>query len=157
VNSSSAFKLLLTAVLLVSISWKIAIASKHESSPTDGLVQFLERHQFEVVLTEQLVAGMPIIEAKTASCHLKVARLAPDGSDQDLLRHLTLDTDQLFFVFAGRVYTQQPVFWTQINYLWSRRLHELGLTEHIRYAFAIIADSSCNAEQLPWTELEKIS
>ena len=42
------------------------------------------------------------------------------------------------------VYTQQSIFWTQVDYLWSERLRELGLIKQITPVIAV----ACNAEQL---------
>jgi hypothetical protein len=79
--------------------------------------QFLERNHFNVVVTDEAVNYMPIIRATTATCHLQIARLAPDGSNRDLIRHLAAGTDRTFIVFRGTVYAQQPVVWTILNYL----------------------------------------
>ncbi len=151
-SSSNTFKALLTVAVVASIAWKIAGASEPQSDWTNGLVEFFERNHFNVVTTDQL----PIIQAKTSSCRLQIAKVAADGSNQDVVRHLATDTDRLFFVFRGGVYTQQPIFWTQIDYLWSKPLRELGLIKQTTPVIAVIANSSCKAEQLPWAELHEI-
>ena len=154
-SSSGVFKGLLTTVLLLSIAWKIAIPYDNLNDPKDGLVEFLERNHFDVVVTEQ--SDVPIIQAKTASCHLQIARLAPNGSDRDLVRHLAVGTDRLFVVFRGKVYAQQPILRTVINYLWFKGVRELGLIKHISPVIAVAANSSCDAERLPWDELREAS
>jgi|SRR6185295_4759110 hypothetical protein len=90
------------------------------------------------------------IRATTASCQLQIARLTPDGSNRDLIRHLAAGTDRSFVVFRGTVYDQQPVFWTVLSYFWSRFLRELGLIEHITPVISVAVNASCNAERLPW-------
>jgi hypothetical protein len=152
VSSSSAFKSILTAVLLLSVAWKISVPSDAQSDWTDSVVKFLERNHFDVVVTKQMINYVPIIQASSVSCRLKVARIAPDGVDQDLVRHLTMDTDRLFIIFRGRLYSQQPIFRIRISYLWLARLRELRLTKHLPPVMAVIANSSCDVERLPWDE-----
>jgi hypothetical protein len=152
VSSSSAFKLILTAVLLLSIAWKISVPSEAQSDWTDSVVKFLERNHFDVVVTKQMVNYVPIIQASSASCRLQIARIASDGVDQDLVRHFTMGTDRLFIVFRGRIYAEQPISWIRISYLWLARLRELGLIKHMPPVIAVIANSSCDVERLPWDE-----
>jgi hypothetical protein len=96
---------------------------------------------------------MPIIRVTSVSCNLQIARLTPDGSNRDLIRHLAAGTDRSFIVFRGRVYTRQPLLWTVLNYFWSRFLRELGLIKHITPVISVAANTSCDAEKLPWDEL----
>ena len=156
-NSSSAFKWSIAFILLVAVAWKIAIPPDDENDLGGRLVEFFERHHFDVVVSDKIVNYMPIIEANAASCQLRIARLTPDGSNRILIQSLAAGTDRLFVVFRGRVYTQQPILWTVVNYFWSRFLRELGLIRHITPVIAVAANSSCNAERLPWDELRGVS
>ena len=130
------------------------IQPDNQDSLTEHLVKFFERNRFNVVVTDDIVNYMPIIRATSASCDLQIARLTPDGSNRDLIRHLTAGTDRSFIVFRGEVYTRQPVSWTVLNYLWSRFLRELGLTRHVAPVIAVASNTSCDAENLPWRELQ---
>ena len=143
-------------MLLLTIGWKIAIQPDDPNYLKENLIKFFERNHFNVVVTNEMVNYTPIIRATTASCHLQIARLTPDGSNRDLIRHLAAGTDRSFVVFRGTVYTQQPILWTVLNYLWSRFLRELGLIEHITPVISVAVNSSCNAEGLPWDELEGV-
>ena len=156
-SSSSAFKWSIVFIILLSIAWKIAIPPDNPDDLKDDLIEFFEHYHFNVVVTEQMVNYVPIIQANTASCHLQIGKLTPDGSNRDLIRHLATGTDRLFIVFRGRVYAQQPIFWTVLNYLWSRFLRELGLVRHITPVIAVATNSSCDAERLPWDELGDVS
>lgn len=155
-NSSSAFRWFLAGALLLTIGWKIAIQPDDQNYLTEEIIKFLERNHFGVVVTNEAVNYMPMIRATTATCHLQIARLTPDGSNRDLIRHLAAGTDRSFIVFRGTVYAQQPVLWTVLHYLWSRFLRELGLIEHITPVISVALNSSCNAEQLPWGELQDV-
>ena len=138
----------------MALGWKIAIQPDNQNYLKEDLVKFLERNHFSVVVTDEVVNDTPIIRATTASCHLQIGRLTPDGSNRDLIRHIAAGTDRSFVVFRGAVYPQQPVLWTVLNYLWSRFLRELGLIRHIAPVITVAVNSSCNAERLPWGELE---
>ena len=142
-------------MLLLTIGWKIAIQPDDPNYLKEDLIKFFERNHFDVV-TDEIVNDTPIIRATTASCHLQVARLTPDGSNRDLIRHLAAGTDRSFVVFRGTVYTQQPILWTVGDHLWSRFLRELGLVRHITPVIAVAVNSSCNAERLPWGELQGV-
>jgi hypothetical protein len=152
VNSSSAFRCFIAGALLLSIGWKIAIRPDDQNDLANDIIKFLERNHFSVVVTDDAVNYMPIIQATTAACHLQIARLTPDGSNRDLIRHFAAGRERTFVVFRGAVHAQQPVFWTVVNYLWSRFLRELGLIEHITPVISVAMNSSCNADHLPWDE-----
>jgi hypothetical protein len=157
VNSLRAFRWFIAVVLLLTIGWKIAIRPDSQDYLTENLVKFFERNHFEVAVTDEMVNYMPIIRVTSASCDLQIARLTPDGSNRDLIRHLTAGTDRSFIVFRGAVYSRQPISWTVLNYLWSRFLRELGLIRHIAPVIAVAVNTSCNAESLPWRELQDVS
>ena len=152
-NSSDAFRWSIAGVLLLAIAWKIAIQPDDPNYLKADLIKFFERNHFSVVATDQMVNDTLIIRATTDSCHLLVARLTPDGSNRDLIRHLAAGTDRSFVVFRGTVYARQPILRTVLDYLWSRFLRELGLAGHITPVIAVTVSSSCNAERLPWDEL----
>jgi hypothetical protein len=152
VNSSGAFRWSIAVALLLTIGWRIAIQPDNQIYLKEDLIKFFERNHFNVVVTDEITA--PIVRATTASCHLEIARLTPDGSNRDVIRHLAAGTDRSFIVFRGMVYTQQPILLTVLDYLWSRLLRELGLIRHITPVIAVAEKSSCNAERLPWGELQ---
>jgi hypothetical protein len=156
VSSSRVFRLSIIVLLLLTVGWKFAIKPDEQSYLKEDIVKFFERHGFNAVVTEEIVNYTPIIRVATASCDLQISRLSPDGSNRDLLQHL-MGAGRSFVVFRGRVYTQQPIFWTMLNYLGSRFLRELGLIKHITLVIAVAANTSCDAEKLPWDELQGVA
>jgi hypothetical protein len=140
-------------VLLTSISWKIAVSSDSADNRALNLADFLKRNHFDVAETDQTVNYLPILRARRASCSLLVVRLSPNGSDRDLLRRLVAGSDRVFVVFGGKVYTQQPVWWAVVDDIWTRHLRELGLSKRVAMVIAVAADTSCEAERLPWDQL----
>lgn len=156
-NSSGVLRWSIVLILLVSVAWKIAIPRDNPNDLKDELVEFLEHNHFNVAVTDEMVNYTPIIQATTTSCRLQIAKLAANGSNQELIRHLAMGTDRLFIVFRGRVYAEQPILRTVLSYLWSRFLRELGLINRITPVIAVAANSSCDAERLPWNELGEAS
>jgi hypothetical protein len=140
-------------VLLVAIGWKIAIPVENPDYLREDLVRFFERNQFDVVATDERATDT-LIRATRASCQLQVARLTPDGANRNLVQHLATGMDRSFVVFRGEVYARQPIMWTVLHYLWSRFLRELGWIRQISPIINVAENSSCNAERLPWPELQ---
>lgn len=152
-NSSRALRWSIALLVPLTLAWKIAVPPDNPDDLKEELVAFFERNGFNVVVTDESVNYVPIIHATSNSCRLVIARLTPDGSNRDLIRSLTGDTDRQFVVFRGNVYTQQPVIWTVVHYLSSRFLRELGLRRDITPVIAVGGNSSCDTDRLPWGEL----
>jgi hypothetical protein len=155
VSSSSAFKWCCVILLLLSIAWKATASFSGEPDHArNELINFLKRNHF--VVSNQVVDGIPIIKGIADSCSLQIANLYSDGSNRDVVERMFGQTDHFFIVFRGRLYTQQPIFWTLIDTIWSRRLYQLGLTGHVPMAVAVAANAPCDAERLDWTELGRV-
>ncbi|MDA9504159.1 hypothetical protein XI09_05135 [Bradyrhizobium sp. CCBAU 11386] len=144
----------MAAAALLAIGWKAVMPFENPDYLREDIVRFLERNKFDVAVTERIAANTPIIRATRASCQLQVAQLTPDGSNGNLVRHLATGADRSFVVFRGEVYTRQPIARTVLHYLLSRFLRELGLIRQIPPVIDVAESLSCNAEQLPWTELQ---
>ena len=150
-SCSPAFKWLVALVLPLSLAWKLTVGHDDPSELASEIVKFLSHQAFDdVVLTEMTVDSMPIVRATSGSCRVLVAKVNPNGSNQNLVRDLATATDHVFIVFRGSVYTQQPILLTVANYLWSRSLRELGVARRITPVIAAVASASCNIERLPW-------
>lgn len=152
-NSRIAFRWFVAVFLLVTVGWKAAVQADNLDYPKEAVVRFLERNDFVVAVGQDSVNYMPVIRATTSTCELQVARLTPDGSNRDLIRHLAAGADRSFVVFRGAVYSRQPVFWTVLDDLWSRLLREIGIVQHLSPVLHVAESSSCSAERLRWSEL----
>jgi hypothetical protein len=71
-----------------------------------------------------------------------------------LIRRYAEAEDQVFVVFRGRIYSDQPTFQTAIDALWSRFQRELGLTASPSPVFAVVARPGCEADRLPWDKFD---
>jgi hypothetical protein len=159
VNYSRTFKWAIAVLILLTIGWKIAIPSDDASDLDGDLIAFFKRNNFSVTLADRIVdpdigaTDVPIIQANMDSCTVLVAALIFDGSNRQLIERRLASADRRFVVFRGKIYTEQPIFLTVTNYLWSRFLTELRLGRRQSPALAIGSDASCNADLLPWTDL----
>jgi hypothetical protein len=160
VKSSRALKYLaLLALLSLSLGWKVAARATSEEQPSDRTIQgrvadFLVRQHFSVSLLETSERGKPSIAAQSGGCRILVIRSPAIGWDRDLVRRYAEEGDQIFVVFQGRIYADQPTFRTVFDALWSRFLRELGVRVWPSPVFAILARPSCEADRLPWEKLD---
>jgi hypothetical protein len=121
----------------------------------DELVEFLFSHRFDVAVLDESMDSMPVIRATKGTCRMLVMKISPDGWQRDLIRDHAEATDRVFFVFRGNLYPDLPTWLTAAAGLWSRLLRELRLRRNITPVIAVIAPELCNAERLPWQEINE--
>jgi len=151
VKYSLALRWSILILLPLTIAWKLAVKRENPIEIQNAIVEFLASQQFDVTVTKEPMYFMPLIEASSASCSLRVLRVSPLGDEANVVHSFVGSTDHIFFVFRRSVYTQQPVWLTRTSYLWFKFLVQLGLVSRIPPVIAVA--SSCNAEQLPWSVL----
>ena len=152
---SPALKWFIVLLLPLTLAWKVAVSPDNANDLELEIVKFLRSQQFDVISTSETMNYMPVIQATSSSCRMLVAKIVPNGSSGDLVRDLATASDRVFFVFRGQFYARQPILYTAFHYLWSRFLRELGLARHITPVLAVVATTSCDAEQLPWDILHR--
>ena len=147
-------------LLPLTLGWKLTVrpADPHELAQREKATQlrvaeFLTRNRFSVAVSDQVEEGKPSIRATAGPCRLLVANSTAMGWDRDLIRRNATDTDRVFVVFRGKVYPDQPTWLTVSDFLWARFRRELGFRAEAAPILAVIATTSCDAEQLPWDEL----
>jgi hypothetical protein len=160
VKSSRGIKYLIILLFLsLTLAWKvIARATPHEQ-PTDRNIQdrvaeFLIRQHFSVSMMERAEEGKPAITGNSGSCRMIVMRSPALGWDRDLVRRYAGAEDQVFVVFRGRIYSDQPTFQTAVDALWSRFQRELGFTVWPSPVLGVVARTSCGADRLPWERFD---
>jgi hypothetical protein len=90
-------------------------------------------------------------------CRLLVALVAPQGWHRDIVRQLASQYDQVFFVFGGVVYQDQPTRLTLMHQYWRTLNIFAGRKLPIRPVLGIVASPACNLRDMPWQELAKLS
>jgi hypothetical protein len=153
VSYSPGFKLLILVVLPLTFVWKLTAGSEDSTELKNKLVAFLVRQQFDVAVLEDWNDNMPIIRATAGACRLEIAKTSPDGWHNDLLRARAAANDDVFTIFRGKVYVDQPTWLTASYALISKLFQRMGLAQDIAPVLRVIARAHCNAEHLPWQEL----
>lgn len=159
-KSSRALKyLILVALLTLSLGWKVLARAVPAEVATDRdmqvrVAEFLIRQHFSVALAERADEGKPALTAHAGACRLLVIRSPALGWDRDLIRRYAEADDQVFIVFRGRVYADQPTFRTVFDALSSRFLRELGFNRPQSPVYAVVARSGCEADKLPWDKFD---
>ena len=160
VKSSRALKyLILLLFLSLTLAWKVIARATPQEQPTDRSIQvrlaeFLVGQHFSVSMMERAEQGKPAVTASSGSCRMLVIRSPALGWDRDLIRRYAEAEDQVFVVFRGRIYSDQPTFQTVVDALWSRFRRELGFTASPSPVFAVVARRGCEADRLPWDKFD---
>lgn len=142
----------LTIALKLTVTPDGALNLRDMEEVQEKLVEFLNRNQFDVDIEKLLDA--PVIRASTGTCQMLIMNVSLDGWQRDLIRGRARTTDRVLYIFRGKVYAHQPVWLTATVGIWSRQLQRLGLLRNVPPVIAIIAPRLCDAEHLPWTELD---
>ena len=146
--------LLVLVALTLGLKWAAAV-----SEPPNGkdvqlrVAEFLARQHFAISVPEEAKEGSTMIGATTPVCRLLVINSPVLGWDRDVVARSATAEDRVFVVYHGKVYAERPS-WLIVSYLWSRFLRELGLKVQSTSVLAVIATTGCNAERLPWDQLQ---
>jgi hypothetical protein len=148
---TSTLKWLLIVLLPITMGWKVVIEPENPGEIQNAVLKFLKDQRFDVRATDESIEDMPIIEASSETCHLRIARVSPLGHEAELVRRASKANEHIFYIFRGVGYSKQPIRQTLTNYFWFKFLRELGLVSRVPPVFAVM--TSCAAERLPWTEM----
>ena len=158
VSFSPALKWSLALLLLLTLGWKWAVISQGGPSEPEEQVAvrkvsaFLARNHFSVIGAGEVMYGLQLIEATAGLCRMRLALSSSRGWHRDFIRDLSASADRSFVVFGGRIYSEQPMWRTVPDFLWSRLLSGLGFNVHATPVITVMAGPNCGAEQLPWSE-----
>jgi len=148
----------LALLLVLTLGLKLVVnpndsTESKESGAQLRVADFLRRQNFSATAAGQVMEGQPSILATTGACRMLVVKSPATGWARDALRGQASAGDHVFFVFRGKVYADQPTWLTVPNALWARFRRGLGVKVQDPSALAVIATANCNAERLPWNEL----
>jgi hypothetical protein len=153
-NFSSALKWVLFLLLIVtSLGWKSAVRIDYSSNLEDKIRSFFIRNHFAVTVSEELIRDHRTFRATKAACLMLVTGISHRGWERDLMNKVATGREQVFIVFGGKIYAEQPTWLTAFDFLWYKVLSELGFKVFPTPVLAVIATRSCDAERLPWDEL----
>jgi hypothetical protein len=152
VSFSPALKLLLAVFLPLTLFWKLTVKADNADRPEQDVVSFLARQGFHEIVIEGL--NFREIQAVNGTCHIRIMMPSYYGADRDVIRNLVSADHTLIFVHRGSVYQEQPILLTVSAELWTRALRKMGLADRRTPVLAVIAQRQCDAERLPWEELQ---
>jgi len=138
--------------LLLTLSWKVSIKADADDHVEDDVIGFLTRRGFQVVVAKETTSAG--IVAVNETCRMHVIIASNDGSDRDMIRSLVSADESLIFVHQSKVYQEQPISLPVLAELWMRSLRKIGLTDRHGYVLAVVAQRRCDAERLPWDQLQ---
>ena len=164
--SSRGLKGLFAVLLILTLSLKlpahihIAAELNNKSWIGSEIAAFLERHGFQVSEGSEK-SYLSVMAAMQGDCRLLVAVVSPEGWHRDLIGQLASPNDQLFFVFRGTTYPDQPRWLTQADHYWSYyildRLHRFnGRMRSVRPVLGVSASPGCDIKHIPWSEVAEL-
>jgi hypothetical protein len=153
VRFSPALKLLLAVFLPLTLFWKLTVKADNADRPEDDVIAFLARRGFHEIGTEG--PNFRGIQAVNGACRMRVLMPSYYGADRDMIHSLVSADDTLIFVHRGNVYQEQPILLTVSAELWTRALRKMGFADHRTPVLAVIAPRRCDADRLPWEELQQ--
>lgn len=143
-------EVLLALVMALSLLPKILGASKAQAEAgevSDRVAAVLEAHGFKVAKNaadEDLFS----LSGLRGQCRLLVAVLSPHGWHRDVMRRLAPADSQLFFVFDGVSYPDQPLLLTRADYYWSRLLRYAGIDQPSMPVLGVVGSSACELDEI---------
>lgn len=156
---SPAFKWSLALLLVLTLGWKWAVSSMPGTTPSEDkaveriLTEFLSRNHFRVLESREYVFGMHLIVVDAPLCKMKVVLSSSRGWHRDLIKNLSAGADETFVVFGGKIYREQPIVRTIIDFLWSRLVSGWGFNAQPNPVITVAAEKNCDAQHLPWRDL----
>jgi len=137
----------------MSLGWKSAVRIDYSSNLEDKIHSFLRRSDFIVTVSEELIRDHRTFRAFKAACLMLVTGISHRGWERDTMNKRATAGEQVFIVFGGKIYAEQPTWLTAFDFLWYKVLSELGFKVFPTPVIAVIASKSCDAQRLPWYEL----
>lgn len=145
--------LLLLLLLALSLGWKTAIRRDYSSDFEEKVFSFLVRNGFIVTVSEEMIRDKRTFRATKGACRMLVTEISHRGWERDIINSRATVADQVFIVFGGKIYAEQPTWLTASDFLWYKLLSELGSKIRATPTIAVMATNNCDAERLPWYEL----
>jgi hypothetical protein len=144
-------------LLIATLGAKIVLGLR-ELATLDSTAEYvslvsalLVREGFSVTFDSPSEGFVWPVDANDGRCRLRLVPLAADGSTLEQVRlHVAYDA-RFFVVFRGRVYQDQPVFWTALFNVAPTVLNALGLSASRIPPLAVNANGECKIENLSWT------
>jgi hypothetical protein len=150
VSFSPILKWLIAIFLPLTLAWKLSVKANGNDHLEEDIVAFLTSQGFKAAKD----TNSRMILALNGSCRMHVMVAFNNGADRDTMRSLVRADENLIFVQQGKVYHEQPILLAVSTELWVRVLRKMGLTDRREFVLAIVAQRQCDADRLPWDQLQ---
>ena len=162
-RASSRLKLLFALLFALSTAGKVIAdgRSRHgteetiQSTAKDRIATTLGRHGFRVEKAEAL-PDSPFVPAVAGDCRLLVVLAAPGGWHRDITHRLASPQDQVFFVFDGVMYRDQPKWLPWVHQYWHALNLHVGRKLAARPLLGVVGSPDCDPRVIPWRELAEL-
>jgi hypothetical protein len=152
VSFSPALKWLIAILLPLTLAWKLTVKADRNDHLEEDVIAFLTREGFHTVVAED--TNFHGILAVNSTCRMRVMIASSDGADRDMTRSLVAADESLIFVHQGKLYQEQPILLTVSAEKWARALRKMGLTDRNESVLAVVAQRQCDADRIPWAQLQ---
>jgi hypothetical protein len=149
------FRLVVTFILALTVGWKVALGLTNNPGRHDNfkpaLTEFLVQHRFTVFDANHING----VEAVAGDCRLLISWTDIRVWKEDIIKDVASVDDRVFFVYRQAIYSDLPA-WSIVAYqYWSNFLRKVELKHPVDIpVFAVTAPTRCDAERLPWHELQ---
>jgi hypothetical protein len=150
VSFSPILKWLIAIFLPLTLAWKLSVKADGNDHLEEDVIAFLTSQEFKAAKD----TNSRIILAVNGSCRMHVMVVFNNGADRDMMRSLVGSDENLIFVHQGKVYQEQPILLGVSTELWVRVLRKMGLTDRREFVLAVVTQRQCDADRLPWDQLQ---
>jgi hypothetical protein len=150
---SLAFCLVLGLSVALKLPGLLRVTEGSANAISPEIEMLLRQHSFQVsqYAPDNDLTWMSGIEG---DCRIMIAAVAPQGWHRALVAQVATGK-QLFYLFDGSVYTEQPIFRTRSYHYWRKLNHYIGLSPQNLPVLAIVIAPSC--QKVPLSQLAAIS
>lgn len=143
---------------IIAVSWSPAEGtwSAPYSAGNTEIAAFFDRHEFLARKDENNMGDVFVGPGVAGDCHLLVINATPEGWVRDAVRQLASRNDEVFFVFDGTVYQDQPTWHTRMHYYWRQLNRFTGRAIPARPVLGIVASPGCDLRDMPWREIAEL-
>jgi hypothetical protein len=151
----------LAFMLAATLSWKVAtveqgFAIDQASVPIERqhIIDWLRRDRFSVEVPPD--NGIATVSAHRNGCDMTIIAVDPRGFHRQLVATMRPARADLFFVYKGNIYPEQPVPITLLAHHFWARSRDLGIRLP-RYLVLGVISTGCREQEISWAELGRIS
>ncbi|MGU3494716.1 hypothetical protein ACLBXM_11795 [Xanthobacteraceae bacterium A53D] len=151
---------IIAALVAGSVALKLPGGAAPRVSSSDPLrstlivtALFLKKHDITVRNATQDLDLIVMQGEGPRACKMRVAVMAPQGWHSGVVRDLAKPEDDMFFVYKGGIYEDQPIWRTRMDLYSTLVLRRFGADPALHPVLGVIADPSCKARALPWGDV----